>query len=112
RMRGFMVNRLVVVGLATMLVLTATAPVPTAAVQTPAAPQPRDQQSAAPSPRQLFDRYCVSCHNQRPKTAGQQPARKLPLDDPDITRVADHAETWERVVRKMRAGMMPPTAGQ
>ena len=64
--------------------------------------------AGTPPQRALLDRYCVGCHSQRAKAAGQEPARKLTLDDLDLTRVADHAEVWERVVRKMRAGMMPP----
>ena len=47
-------------------------------------------------------RYCVACHNARLLTAG------LALDDVDLTRVGDHAELWENVVRKLRAGLMPP----
>ena len=47
-------------------------------------------------------RYCVACHNGRLLTAG------LALDDVDLTRVGDHAELWENVVRKLRAGLMPP----
>lgn len=35
-------------------------------------------------------------------------ARKLTLDDLDLFRVRDQAVKWERVVRKLRAGMMPP----
>src|SRR5687768_9363729 len=52
--------------------------------------------------RSLLDRYCVSCHNQRTKTAG------LMLDTLDVGRVAERAEIWEAVVRKVRAGAMPP----
>jgi mono/diheme cytochrome c family protein len=50
----------------------------------------------------LLDKYCVTCHNDRLKTAN------LSLQGADLTRVADHAEMWEKVVRKMRAGVMPP----
>ena len=50
----------------------------------------------------LVDKYCVSCHNDRVKTAN------LSLQGLDLTRVADHAETWEKVIRKLRAGVMPP----
>ena len=49
-----------------------------------------------------LDRYCVSCHNQRLKTAG------LSLDTVDPASLAEHAEIWEKVVRKLRAGTMPP----
>ena len=50
----------------------------------------------------LLDRYCVTCHNDNLRTAG------LTLDSVDAARVGDHAETWEKVVGKLRAGMMPP----
>jgi hypothetical protein len=50
----------------------------------------------------LIDHYCVTCHNEKAKTAG------LMLDKLDIDHAAEHAETWEKVVRKLRGGMMPP----
>jgi hypothetical protein len=53
-------------------------------------------------PRALLDQYCVTCHNDRLKTAG------LALDKMDITDVGDDAAVWEKVVRKLRGGMMPP----
>ncbi len=60
-------------------------------------------QSSAISPQHaLINQYCVVCHNDKAKTAG------LMLDKMDIDHVADHAETWEKVVRKLRGGMMPP----
>jgi hypothetical protein len=52
--------------------------------------------------RALLDRYCVTCHNARAKTGG------LTLEGVDLTRVGENAELWEKVVRKLRAGMMPP----
>jgi hypothetical protein len=58
--------------------------------------------------RALLNQYCVGCHNQRAKAAGQEAARKLTLDDLDVAKVGEHAEAWETVVRKLRAGMMPP----
>ncbi len=57
---------------------------------------------AAAEQRTLIDQYCVTCHNQRLKTAG------LMLDKADVNHVGDQAEIWEKVVRKLRAGMMPP----
>lgn len=48
-------------------------------------------------------RYCVTCHNQRMKTAG------LLLDTIDAEHPAANADQWERVVMKLRAGAMPPT---
>jgi len=60
------------------------------------------QQSPSPQ-RALLDRYCVTCHNEKAKTAG------LMLDKLDVTHPGDHPEIWEKVVRKVRAGMMPPS---
>jgi hypothetical protein len=48
------------------------------------------------------DRYCVGCHNQRLKTA------KLELDVLDLSHPEKDALTWERAIRKLRGGMMPP----
>ncbi len=50
----------------------------------------------------FLNQYCVGCHNRKLKTAG------LMLDELQAGPVADNAETWEKVVRKLRAGMMPP----
>ena len=52
--------------------------------------------------RALLDRYCVTCHNERLRTAG------LTLDTVDLNDAAAHAEVLEKVVRKLRAGQMPP----
>ena len=54
------------------------------------------------SPRALLDQYCVTCHNDRVKTAN------LSLQGADLSAIGQHAELWERVVRKLRAGVMPP----
>ena len=72
------------------------------AAQPPASPAPSSPQRA------LLDRYCVGCHSQRAKAAGQDSARKLTLDDLEPARVSEHPDKWELVVRKLRAGMMPP----
>src|SRR5580658_3702037 len=52
--------------------------------------------------RTLLDQYCVTCHNQRSKTAG------LTFDTMDLSHVGADAQVWERAVRKLRGGMMPP----
>ena len=58
---------------------------------------------AAESPhRLLLRRYCTSCHSDRLKTAG------LSLEALDLSKVGDAAETWEKVVWKLRGGIMPP----
>jgi mono/diheme cytochrome c family protein len=50
----------------------------------------------------LLDQYCVTCHNSRLKTAN------FSLEDANLTTIGEHAEMWERVVRKLRGGVMPP----
>jgi hypothetical protein len=56
----------------------------------------------ASSPRRLVDRYCVTCHNERLKTAD------LRLDRIDVDNPGADAEVWEKVVRKVHTGTMPP----
>jgi hypothetical protein len=53
--------------------------------------------------RAVVDKYCVVCHNAKVKTAN------LLLDQLDLAHLGDHAEIGEKVVRKLRAGMMPPS---
>ncbi len=53
--------------------------------------------------RAVVDRYCVVCHNAKLKTGG------LELDKLDLAHLGDYAEIGEKVVRKLRAGMMPPS---
>jgi cytochrome c5 len=67
------------------------------------------QQKAAPtsaasaaSARILLDKYCATCHNQRLKTAN------LTFDAMDLSHVASDGAVWEKAVRKLRGGMMPP----
>ena len=57
---------------------------------------------SAASARALLDEYCVTCHNERTRTAD------LTLDTMDVSRVGDGAATWEHVVRRVRADAMPP----
>ncbi len=60
------------------------------------------QPSSVSPQHALVTQYCVTCHNEKAKTGG------LMLDKADIDHAAEHAETWEKVVRKLRGGMMPP----
>ena len=73
----------------------------TGGVRLCAAP-PQSAPEAPASHRALIDKYCVSCHNQKARTAG------LMLDKMDLDRVPQEAEVWEKVIRKLRGGMMPP----
>jgi len=54
------------------------------------------------SARKVLDQYCVGCHNDKTRTAN------FSLQTADLGAAGDHPEIWERVIRKMRAGMMPP----
>lgn len=74
-----------------------------AGVTASAQPSPAPQATAnAATEGALVKQYCAGCHNDRAKTGG------LSLESADISRVAEKPETWEKVVRKLRAGVMPP----
>lgn len=65
------------------------------------------RQAVAPSAalaanRALLDHYCVTCHNQKAKTAN------IMFDTLDLAHVGKDADVWEKAVRKLRGGMMPP----
>ena len=59
-------------------------------------------ESSTAKSRALLDQYCVTCHSDRLKTAN------LSLEHLDLANVGDDPALWERVVRKLRAGVMPP----
>ncbi len=68
--------------------------------------------SAQPAPadagtqRTIVNQYCVTCHNARLKTAN------LLLDQVDLSTLGDHPALGEKIVRKLRAGLMPPTGNR
>jgi mono/diheme cytochrome c family protein len=78
-------------------------PAAPAAQQSPAPATPAPVSPEATKQRALVDQYCVVCHNQKLKTAN------LLLDQFDLEHVGEHPEIGEKIVRKLRAGMMPPT---
>ena len=55
-----------------------------------------------PEPDAAVSRYCATCHNDRTKVAG------LVLDPAQVSRAGENADVWEKVVRKLRSGAMPP----
>src|SRR5690242_20570503 len=57
--------------------------------------------STAP-PRPLLNQYCTGCHNDKLKS-GNMTLTQLDLSHPDR-----NPELAEKVIRKLRAGMMPP----
>ena len=73
----------------------------------PAAPatalsQSAESQATAESQHAVLQRYCFVCHSDQLRTGG------LSLEALDLADVASAGETWEKVVRKLNAGMMPP----
>ena len=66
-------------------------------------PAPAKAATGAAAQKAVIDRYCVGCHNARTKTAN------LFLDQFDLSKITEHADTGELLVRKLRAGIMPPT---
>jgi cytochrome c5 len=66
------------------------------------APVPSSASSSASPAGELVNKYCVTCHNQKLKTAN------LMLDRADAVQVANSAEAWEKVIVKLRSRAMPP----
>src|SRR5262245_7382864 len=56
--------------------------------------------------RELLDRYCVTCHNE--KVARNGVNAELHLDQADVSNIGHSPEIWEKVIRKLRLGTMPP----
>ena len=106
-----------------MVTAAEAAPAPAGQAVAPAGEPVRSIQTAeaavpdVAAHRALLDRYCVTCHNQdtvdgRGRAAsplvGQLRAAGLTLDTLDLADVGGHADAWEKVVRKLRGGVMPP----
>jgi hypothetical protein len=60
------------------------------------------QAGGATAERALLDKYCVTCHSDKLRTGG------LSLQSLDLAKVPENAETWEKAIRKLRVGAMPP----
>jgi hypothetical protein len=72
------------------------------AAQTASQARPASVAAAASPITPIVDTYCITCHNQKSRTAG------LSLEGVDAAHPAANAELWERVIAKLRAGAMPP----
>jgi hypothetical protein len=99
---GFMCLALAVAVATSPQAMGSVEPFEQSAIAAPRVQIPSSATSPALDPRAVLDRYCVTCHNTRAKTA------QLSLDKMDLAHVAADAETWERVVRKLQGGLMPP----
>src|SRR5712671_3962566 len=60
----------------------------------------------AADPRATVQKYCVTCHNERAKSGG------LALDGMDYANLPAGAAVWEKSIKKLRVGMMPPQGAQ
>jgi mono/diheme cytochrome c family protein len=69
-------------------------------------PAPQASASGGAPEATFLTQYCIGCHNQRAKVAG------LSLDTLDLARAGSDAETWEKVIKKVRTGMMPPSGAR
>jgi len=88
-------KRLLLLGASTLLFLASVG----AATQRPAAPAPA---STAASRQALLDQYCVTCHNVDDKVAG------ITFDTMDLSNIAKDGDVWEKAIKKLKGGMMPP----
>ncbi len=77
-----------------------------------------EEQSVSGSNRALLDQYCVICHNQAVVNSTAQLSEGLQttqlrnlgltLDAEDVSNLAENPEVWEKVIKKLRVGVMPP----
>jgi mono/diheme cytochrome c family protein len=97
----------------TLILFGQTTPTPRPQGPSTAQAAPRSPQAAAQgtppatsnssaTQQALVNQYCVTCHNDRTRKAN------LSLKTVNMTVAGDHPEIWEKVIRKLRAGMMPP----
>jgi len=111
RARGSVVAAGLVAGLAAVTVTAQSSrPVAMAPPQRPvAAPShvtPDLKALSAAAQSELVATYCASCHSDRAKAGG------LSLAGFDAMRATERAEVVEKMIRKLRAGMMPPAGAK
>ena len=71
------------------------------------AQDPKTASLQSASDAQIFvKRYCAGCHSERLRRGG------LSLANLDLSNVGPHAPVWEKVVTKMRTGLMPPVGAR
>jgi hypothetical protein len=80
-------------------------PIQASAPAAPAGPPPPSVSviASATAERSYFQAYCFRCHTGPEAEAGME------LDKLDTAHVEKNSDKWEKVVRKLRAGMMPPS---
>ena len=78
--------------------LSASAPAAAAKPARPGRAQTGEQ-------RALLDKYCVGCHNEQRKAQ----YANLAFDTLSLDDLGAHSDVWERTIKKLRIGAMPPT---
>ncbi len=82
---------------------------PRAAAPAPSGPAPAVAHAAAFPPAeqaQMMGQYCAGCHSDRTKAGG------LSLEGWTTTAADESPDTTEKIIRKLRAGMMPPAGAR
>jgi mono/diheme cytochrome c family protein len=87
-------------------VATSVSTAPQSAAPGSQPPAPARTSGSSPNHQQVVTKYCAGCHNQRATTSAT--ATGVVLDKADLTRIGDEAAMWEKVIKKLRAGAMPP----
>src|SRR5215813_6643329 len=90
--------------LLTAAALTLASVVISAGGKTPQTPGPTSQQSPL-AYQAMMTKYCVTCHNVKARIPAGGP---LALDTANLEDPATHPEIWEKVIRKLGVGAMPP----
>src|SRR5262245_27577961 len=86
---------------------TAAAPQPAGRVEGPAPSRVDGRASGDQSPQKaLINQYCMGCHSDRVKSGG------LALSQLNLDSVDQSAEIAEKVIRKLRGGLMPPAGAK
>jgi hypothetical protein len=83
----------------------APAPKPVAA-HVPVKPVAPASELSADEQTAMVKQYCVTCHNDRNKPGG------LTFAAFDAAQAVEHAPTVERMIRRLRSGMMPPAGAR
>jgi mono/diheme cytochrome c family protein len=84
-------------------------PAPARGATTPSPAAPVQSAVTVDHERAFLKQYCITCHSEAAKAAGMDSARKLQIDKLDPANVDRDRATWELIVRKTRAGQMPPS---
>ena len=93
-------------GTAFSMVLAVSGQAPQRTAQPGAAPAAAAPAAKAVAAQQaIFDEYCMECHSKSARNGN------LSIEDLNLSNVSEHRKEWEKIVKKLRAGMMPP-AGQ